>query len=381
MQNINALTFDIKQDGWEDSKGFVMRQIEMPRLDTVQNPQDALSVIIKLKFAGICGSDRGIWYRKAFKELIHDSLEREQKAMRILGHEFFGEVVGAGDKVEALYGIKKGLMVSGDSHITCGNCYQCKIGENNVCLNEKILGISTDGIFAEYVKIPAKNLWVVDDKKVRPEIAAMYDPMGNAVHAVTKTDVRGQQVAVFGCGPIGLFSMLFLKNFGASKIIAIDVNEKNLAMAKELGAHETILLSVGGDAQVVKKILELTEGRGVDMAMEMAGPNQSVNNAIDSVRRGGHVILFGIKDGDFTIPKFSRVIAKGITMHGIIGRRIFKDWQVLESVLSNNSNGIQEKVWNVILKKGEGTVINFATYNKEDFEKSMESNPKVVFKF
>src|SRR3989344_5889712 len=211
---ISALTLDIKKDGWNASNGFIMRQIAMPTLDEKKNPEDAVSVIVKIRYAGVCGTDRGIFYRNVFKDLIHNSLAKEGKAMRILGHEFSGEILSPGSMAGHLYGIKKGSMVSGDSHITCGNCYQCKIGENNVCTNEKILGISTDGIFATYVKIPAKNLWVVDTKKVRPEIAAIYDPFGNAVHAVTKTNVRGQTVAVFGCGPIGLFSILLLKNFG-----------------------------------------------------------------------------------------------------------------------------------------------------------------------
>ena len=126
------------------------------------------------------------------------------------------------------------------------------------------IGISTDGIFASYVKLPAKNLWAVDAKKIRPEIAAIFDPFGNAVHAITKVDVRGQAVAVFGCGPIGLFSILLLKNFGAAHIIAVDMNEKNLEMARELGAHHIINIDKKEkthdfecDQEVVGKIMEL----------------------------------------------------------------------------------------------------------------------------
>jgi len=384
IHTIKALTLDIKEDGWETSKGFIMRQITMPVLDQQNKPEDALSVILKIKFAGVCGSDRGIWNRNAFKETMHDSLTHEQKSMRILGHEFLGEVIEAGSMVNSLYGIGVGSLVSGDSHVTCGNCYQCKIGENNVCLNEKILGISTDGIFAQFVKIPAKNLWPINSEKIRPEIGAIYDPMGNAVHAISKVDVRGQQMAVFGCGPIGLFSILLLKNFGAANIIAVDVNKENLDMAKQLGAHQIILEEKSvdvGPPRAAREIVELTGGRGVDIAMEMAGPNSSVNNCIDSVRRGGHVILFGVKDGDFIIPKFSKIIIKGITLHGVIGRKIFSTWQVLENVLSNTQNGIQDDIWNIILKKGQGTVLDFADYNKESVEKAMNKNPKIIFKF
>ena len=376
MKTIKALTFDVKEDGWETSRGFSMRQIAMPVLDEKSNVADAGSVILKMKYAGVCGSDKGIWSRKAFKDLIHGSLAREDKTTRILGHELLGEVVQVGSAVK---NVVVGNIVSGDSHVTCGECYQCKIGENNVCTNEAILGISMNGIFAEYVKLPAKNLFVIDAEKIRPEIAAIMDPFGNAVHAVSKTEVRSKTVAVFGAGPIGLFAILLLRHFGAAKIIAIDINQENLNIAKELGCDEIILLN--DNKAAVAKIWELTQGVGADITMEMAGPESSVINCLESARRGGHVILFGVKDGDFTIPTFSKVITKGLTLHGVIGRRIFETWNTAAAVLSDKSNGVQEKMWDIILKKGGGTVVPFAEYNKEAFEKVMNKNPKVIFKF
>lgn len=369
----------------------------MPVLDEANNPADATSVIVKMKYAGVCGSDRGLWYRTAFKDLFHDSLEREGKSRRITGHEFVGEIVAVGSSVESLYSdpdplnkakIEVGSLVSGDSHVTCGRCYQCRIGESNVCLNEAILGISIDGVFAEYVKLPAKNLWAVDETRIRPEIAAIFDPFGNAVHCLTKVDVRGQRVAIFGCGPIGLFSLLLAKNFGAAKVIMADVNPANLEMAKQLGADETILIEKSekeqnwqGDPAVIARIKELTYGKGVDIALEMAGPQSSINNAIDSVRRGGHVVLFGVKDGDLTIPHFSRVITQGITFHGIIGREIFKTWQIAQRVLSDKSNGVQDKIWDVILKGGDDTVLPFQEFDPDHFEQKMSEKPKLIFKF
>lgn len=396
-KTIRALTFDIEKDGWDTSRGFVMREVPMPVLDEKKNPEDALSVILKIRYAGVCGSDRGFWYRNAFKEMVHGSLKREGKSMRITGHEFVGEIVEVGSMVARLYNdldeknpvkIEKGSLVSGDSHVTCGRCYQCRIGEDHVCMNEAILGISIDGIFAEYVKIPARNLWAVDETRIRPEIAAILDPFGNAVHATTSVDMRGQRVAIFGCGAIGLFSVLLARNFGAAKIIAVDVNPANLKMAKALGAHETVLVEKrtkkndwDADSGVVDRILELTYGKGVDISMEMAGPAASLNNCVASTRRGGHVIAFGIKDGDITIPDFSRmVVVRGLTIHGIIGRRIFGTWQISQRVLSNKSNGIQDALWDVILKKGKGTVLDFAEFTPESFEKAMNENPKIVFK-
>ena len=394
---MQGLVIDIAKTPWGESRGFTKTELEMPVLDETNTPSDATSVIIKIKYAGVCGSDRGLWYRAAFKDMFHDSLKREDKTQRITGHEFVGEIVAMGSAVEALYSdpdplnkakIAVGSLVSGDSHVTCGRCYQCRIGEANVCLNEAILGISVDGVFAEYVKLPAKNLWAIDGERIRPEIAAIMDPFGNAVHALTKIDVRGQRVAVFGCGPIGLFSILIANNFGAAKIIAVDVSEKNLEMAKKLGADETILIEKSDkahswqhDEAVLEQINAMTYGKGVDVALEMAGPQSSVNNAIDSVRRGGHIVLFGVKDGDLTIPNFSRLITRGVTIHSIIGREIFKTWQISQRLLSDKANGIHDKIWEIIFNKGEGTILPIEDFDPEQFEREMNEKPKLVFKF
>lgn len=380
-----GLTFDTKEDGWETSKGFIKREIPMPVLDEKVNPGDVASVILKIQYAGMCGTDRGIWNRQVFKDLIHSTLEKEDKTTRILGHEFLGEIVQTGSGVSQIHGgsIAVGSLVSGDSHITCGNCYQCKIGENNVCTNESILGISTDGIFAQYVKVPARNLFLINTNSVRPEIGAIMDPFGNAVHAVSKFSAKGQTVAVFGMGPIGLFAVALLKHYGAIKVIAIDINEQNLVMAKKMGADDTILLDKQStdNTELVASIKSLTNNVGVDVSMEMAGPLSSVLNCLAVTRRGGHVVLFGIKDGDFVIPKFSQIISKGLTLHGVIGRRIFETWQEAHNLLCDKSNGIQDKIWNVLLKEGKGTIINFTDYNKEEFEKAMGEHPKLIFKF
>ena len=383
---MKALIYDKVKQPWDSSRGFEMVDMPEPALDEKKNPEDALSVIIKMRYAGVCGSDRNLWYRTGFKEMVHESLARENKSSRITGHEFLGEIVQEGSMVKRLYAdpdpknrakIQVGALVSGDSHVTCGRCYQCRIGEQHVCLNDAILGITIDGIFAEYVKIPAKNLWAVDKRRVRPEIAAMYDPFGNAIHAATTVDMRGQRVAIFGCGPVGLFSILLARNFGAAKIIAVDINPANLEMAKKLGAHEAVHAD-----EAVARIMELTYGKGVDITMEMAGPPTSLNNCIESTRRGGHVILFGIKDGDFTIPKFSRlVVVRGLTLHGIIGRQIFRTWQIAQRVLNDRTNGVQDAIWNVILKKGIGTIMPFKKFTPKSFEEALSKHPKIIFKF
>ena len=222
---MRGLIIDTTNQTWDESRGFSLAELERPTLNEAADPDDASSVIVRVKYAGVCGSDRGLWYRNAFKDQFLKALDRDSIKSRVVGHEFVGEVVEAGSKVNSLYWdpdpknvakIEVGSLVSGDSHVTCGRCYQCRIGQANVCMNEAILGITIDGIFAEYVKLPAKNLWAIDKNRIRPEVAAIMDPFGNAIHALTKVDVRGQRVAIFGAGPIGLFSILIAQKFGAA---------------------------------------------------------------------------------------------------------------------------------------------------------------------
>jgi threonine 3-dehydrogenase len=396
LVGMNALVINTSEQAWEESHGFTLADLPRPALDEANNPADAASVIIKLKYAGVCGSDRGLWYRAAFKDQFLHGLEVENKKTRIVGHEFVGEIVEAGSMVQSLYSdpdplnkakIEVGKLVSGDSHVTCGRCYQCRLGQANVCMNEAILGITIDGVFTEYAKLPAKNLWGIDESRIRPEVAAIMDPFGNAVHALSKVDVRGQRVAIFGCGPIGLFSLLVAHKFGAAKVIMVDVNEANLAMAKQLGANETILIKPRqkennweGDPEVIDRIMELTYGKGVDVSMEMAGPASSINNCIDATRRGGNVVLFGVKDGDVTIPHFPRVIVRGLTLHAVIGRRIFETWQISQRLLSQASNGIQDNIWDTILNGGKDTIIDLSAFNPESFEQRLNEKPKLLFR-
>lgn len=391
-----GLVIDLADGKWEETRGFTLADLPRPVLDEAQNPADAAAVILKVRYAGVCGSDLGLWNRTAFRDMFQAALERDGKTQRVVGHEFVGEIVESGSMVKSLYSdpdpnnlakIEVGSLVSGDSHVTCGRCYQCRLGEGHVCMDEAILGISIDGIFAEYVKIPAKNLWSIDESRVRPEIAAIFDPFGNAVHACTRADMRGQRVAIFGCGPIGLFSLLLARNFGAAKVIMVDINPANLEMAKQLGADEVIQITPKpkaydweADPEVIARIMELTYGKGVDVALEMAGPPSSVNNTIDSTRRGGQVILFGIKDGDLTIPDFSRVIVRGLTIHNVIGRRLFGTWQITQRVLSQKANGIQQAVWDTILAGGQDTILPLTDFTPEAFEAAAKQHPKLLFK-
>lgn len=366
-------------------------EVEAPVLDEKKVRKDAEAVIIKVRYAGVCGTDKGIWARNAFGEQILNSLKAEGKTSRIIGHEFCGDIVEVGSAVRKKYDLKLGDFVSAESHVVCNQCYQCRRGEKNVCTREKILGISYDGCFAEYIKVPAHIVWKTDAKKIRPEVAAVQEPFGNAVHAASKTNLKNQTVAIFGLGPIGLFLLLAAKGLGAKKIIGIQpsYHTRAIAMAKKLGIDEVVPLRSNKnkghdyrhDPEVVKKIMQLTNGVGVDVSFEMAGANSSVNNAIAATRRGGHVILFGIKSGDAVIENYNQLIVRGQTLHVVIGRQVFETWQTTKKLLENRANGIQNKIYNIILNRGRGTILPFADYTPVRFERLLADHPKFLIKF
>ena len=384
-ETMTALTFDTVRDGWDRSTGMVKERVAIPSFDP---DQDHASVLIRTKYAGFCGSDRGIWWRKAFGDMIQGSLTDEGKTTRVIGHELLGEIVAVGSKVGEKYGYKAGDVVSTESHIICGTCHQCRVGDSHVCQKDKIIGISLDGCFAEYLKLPAKALWPTDLSKIRAEVAAVQEPFGNAVHACQATDLRGKTVAILGCGTIGLFAVLIARGMGATKIIGVEVDPKHARMAKELGCDLVLTPNPAppdrphaSDPALRAAIREATDGVGVDVAMEMAGFTSSMNNAIKAVRRGGHVVLFGVKNGDAVVEDVHRVVMDGLQLHGIVGRQIFGTWQITKRLLEDRSNGIQDAIWNTILERGEDTIVDIRDWEKQAFEGIISRHPKAVIRF
>jgi threonine 3-dehydrogenase len=378
---MKALIFDKKRQSWDKSRGFLLADVPKPKL----GPNDSASVIIKVRYAGVCGSDKGIWYRTAFGEQILNSLKAEKKSYRIIGHEFCGDIVETGRDVKKKYGFKPGDFVSAESHLVCNKCYQCLRGEKNVCTNEKILGISHDGCFAEYIKAPAHIVWKNNAGKIRTEVAAVQEPFGNAVHAASKAPLKGQNVVISGLGPIGLFVLIAAKGLGAKKIIGIQPPSKTIAMAKRLGISEVISLKAGKDYHhdpaAVKRVLQLTGGVGADVSFEMSGANSSLNNSIFATRRGGHVILFGIKSGDAILENYNQLIVRGQTLHAVIGRQVFATWEITKRLMENKSNGVQNSIWNVILNRGRGTILPIDDYTPKRFEQMLTEHPKFLIKF
>jgi threonine 3-dehydrogenase len=383
-----ALTFDRSREDWACSTGLVREQVPEPVLDERADSADGSRVLIKVKYAGFCGSDRGIWSRKSFGDMILGSLDDEGRDKRVVGHEMLGEIVAVGSRVTEKYGYRPGDIVSTESHIVCGACAQCRRGEYHVCAKDKIIGISQDGCFAEYIKLPAKALWPTDLSKIRPEVGAIQEPFGNAVHACQVTDLRGANVAILGTGTIGLFACLIARGMGARKVIGIEPDPRHAGLAARLGC-DTVLtprpspdgVAWKADPTLREQINDLTDGVGVDVALEMAGHNSSINNALQITRRGGQVVLFGIRNGEAVFQDAHRIVMNGLTLHGVVGRRLFDTWSVTRGLLENAENGIQSAVWNVLLNQGEGPIVPIESWTRDGFETVMNAHPKPIIRF
>ncbi len=386
---MQALVYDKSTMPWEETRGFERREVARPVLDESADPTDGGHVIIRMLYAGFCGSDRGIWHRTAFQGHIFESLKAEGKTARIIGHELVGEIVEVGSRVRAAFGYGRGDIVSTESHIICGTCHQCRIGQTHICARDTIIGISRDGCFAEYIKLPASVLWPTDKTKIKLKVAALQEPFGNAVHACMAADLRGKTVGVFGCGTIGLFVIMIAKALGATRVIGVEPVAKNREMAREVGADAVIPLDLSksakqgweADPELVEAVRAETRGIGVDVALEMAGFNNSVNNAIQSTRRGGEVVLFGLKQGNFRIESFDRLIVNGLTLHSVIGRRIFETWMTTRNLLEDRSNGIQAHIYDVILGGGEDTVVHIDDFEPDAFGAKLAEWPKLLIQF
>ena len=276
-------------------------------------------VLVKVKIASICGTDLHIyeWDRWA-QNRIHPPL--------IPGHEFCGEVVAFGDEVTS---VKEGDFVSAEMHVACGKCLQCRTGEAHICQNVKIIGVDTDGAFAEYVVIPETNIWKLDTG-IPLEYASILDPLGNAVHSVLAGEIAAKTVAITGCGPIGLFSIAVARAVGAAQVFAIEVNEHRRKIAHEMKAD----LVLDPSKENVREImLERTGGSGVDVVLEMAGHPSAIRTAFDIVRRGGRISLLGLTSKPISLNFSEDIIFKGITIQGINGRRMYQTWYQMTALL------------------------------------------------
>ena len=246
-----ALTYDRSPDPWETTRRSSQGRGPPTGARRVGGlPATVRCVLIKTRYAGFCGSDRGIWFRRAFGDMIQSSLDRDHKDIRIIGHELLGDVVAVGTDAQRTYGIEVGDIVTTESHIICGACYQCRIGDTHVCADDKIIGISEDGVLRRVRQAPGQGDLAHRHRKIRPEVAAIQEPFGNAVHACTKVNLRGKRVAVVGCGTIGLFAVAIARALGASFIIGVEPMHNHAEMAKQLGADVVLTPSNTGARRV-----------------------------------------------------------------------------------------------------------------------------------
>ena len=271
-------------------------------------------VLVRVEAASLCGTDLHI-YR-------WDPWARERLGGRlpqIFGHEMAGRVVAYGPGTAPTVAV--GTLVAAETHLVDGTCYQCRTGRAHICRNLRILGVDADGAFAAYVVLPVGNLW--PSEGLAPEIAAIQEPMGNAVLAAFVEEVTGQTVLVTGCGPIGLMAIAICRLAGATRVYATDINPERRAMAKALGA-DVVLDAAAAD--VVDRIRELTSGDGVDIVLEMSGAESAIRQGFAAVTNGGRVSLLGLPSRPVTLDLNNDIIFKGVRVYGITGRRMFDTW-------------------------------------------------------
>ena len=291
------------------------------KVTTVPKPSPGPGeVLIAVRHAGVCGTDLHIadwnpWAQGRVKPPI------------VVGHEFAGEIESVGDGVT---GLRAGHLVTAEGHIVCGHCLQCRTGNSHICKNTRIIGVDRDGAFAEYIVMPATNVLTLDGGNIPTEVGAIMDPMGNAFHTVLTAEIPGSTVFVVGCGPIGCFAVGIARAAGATKVIASDVNPKRLALAVTMGAHVTINAKTD---DVVKTVLSETDEEGADVVCEMSGVPSALHQAFAAVRLGGRVQLLGIPDGEVPVDLANEIIFKGITVYGVIGRKMYQTWHQMRRFL------------------------------------------------
>jgi threonine 3-dehydrogenase len=290
--------------------GFCLRDVPEPRVRDDE-------VLIRVRRAGVCGTDVHIHEWDAWASA-------RCKPPFVVGHEFAGDVVEVGALVET---VKVGDRVTAEGHIVDGMCLLCRTGNAHVCPHTKIIGVDRDGCFAELIAMPASNIWHLDPS-ISYDVGGIHDPMGNAFHTALTADIPGATVLITGCGPIGVFAVGICRAAGASHIIASDINERRLELARTMGAHETVRPEEANAA-----VRRATAGYGVDVVLEMSGVPSAIKQALDLVRVGGRVQMLGIPSKPIELDLASEVIFKGITIYGVVGRRMYETWHQMTRFL------------------------------------------------
>ncbi len=293
--------------------GYEYKDVDMPKI----GPKD---VLVKIMGAAICGSDLHAYHSSP-------NIMKMMQLPIVTGHETCGEVVEVGDCVTNL---KKGDLVSPEPHIFCGECYYCQNSAALNCLNMGLLGHTIGGAFAEYMAVPAHVCWK-HPPGISYELGAIHEPLGVGVHGVMSGEINGKSVAVFGCGPIGMFAIGAARVFGATKIFGIEVAPKRVAMARQLFPDATIINSKEQDP--VKTIMEATDGLGVDVSIELSGNAEATRFCFQALKREGRVSLVGVHPKAMEFDFHPNIILKEARVHGVFGRVIWQTWWQVRAML------------------------------------------------
>jgi threonine 3-dehydrogenase len=277
-------------------------------------------VMIRMKKTAICGTDMHIWH-------WDDWAQRTIKVPMAVGHEYCGEIVDMGSEVR---GLSVGDRVSGEGHITCGYCRNCRAGRRHLCRNTVGVGVNRPGCFAEYMSLPASNVFKLSPV-ISDEIASILDPFGNATHTALSFSLVGEDVLITGAGPIGIMAVAIARHVGARHIVITDVNPYRLELARQMGATRAI--DVRTDS-LDKTMQELGMEEGFDVGMEMSGVPSAFRELLRTMHHGGNVALLGIMPQDTGIH-WDEVIFKGLVMKGVYGREMFETWYKMSSMLQS----------------------------------------------
>lgn len=292
-------------------KGIWMEEVPIPRIGVND-------VLIKIKKTAICGTDLHIYK-------WDDWSQKTIKTPMTIGHEYVGEIVEMGSGVENL---SIGDRVTGEGHIACGHCRNCRRGKLHVCENVVGIGVNRDGAFAEYLSLPSSNV-VKLDPRISDDFAAIMDPFGNAAHTALAFPLLGEDVLITGAGLIGNMAAAICRFAGARYIVVSDMSEYRLEIAKEMGATRTVNLAKGETIEQVKKDLGM---RGFDVGLEMSGAPAAFRSMIDNMYNGSKIALLGILPNSTTVD-WNTIIFKALTLKGIYGREMWETWYKMEQMI------------------------------------------------
>jgi threonine 3-dehydrogenase len=296
-----------------EGPGLELREVPKPRIGIND-------VLIRVHRTGICGTDLHIagWDAWAARTIAPPL---------VVGHEFAGEIVEVGSNVADF---KPGDLVSGEGHVVCGRCRHCLAGRRHLCANTIGLGVGRDGCFAEYVALPMTNIWH-HWPGVDPEVAAIFDPFGNAVHTALAFPVLGEDVLITGAGPIGLMATAVVRHAGARFVVVSEPNPVRRELAMRMGATMVVDPAV---RQPRDALAELGMTEGFDVALEMSGNAAALRSAITSMAHGGQIAMLGIPTAEISLD-FTEVVFKMLTLRGIYGREMYETWYMMTVMLQS----------------------------------------------